>query len=328
MALLSHGGEMSIINKAYYKLRSTDIGNYLHLQVWKKRALWEMEEYNDYNFVKKEYKRKLGRELDLVNPKRFTEKLQWLKIFYRNDLEKIMADKIEVKKYLEEKGYGYLLNETIAIYDSVDDFNLDELPDRFVVKAAHGSGWNLIVHDKKKVNWKLWKKIMRSWLTQDLYWFGREWNYKGMKKRLIVEKYLEDDSGELRDFKVFCFNGTPKYMQIDEGRHSEHKRVYVDEKGDALSIKDSHNNEIIEDIKFGEKQKEMMKLAEIFSKQFPHIRVDFYECNGKIYFGEFTFFDGSGFYSFYPDKWDFVWGDMIELPEPNYNLELYNEIHS
>lgn len=297
----------------------------LRREYWRRRGLKEFKKYDDVTFVTERY-RQLGRELNLAQPQRFTEKLQWLKLFWRNDLMPICSDKYEVRGYLEKKGYGELLNDLIAVYENLDDFDPKALPERFVLKAAHGSGWNLIVRDKTKINWFWWKKIMRSWMKQNLYWFGREWNYEKQTPRIIVEKYLEDDSGELRDFKIFCMNGEPKYVQIDENRATKHKRIYVDCEGKQLPMSDSqaHNGPVT--VSFGETQLKMIELARELAAPFAHVRMDFYECGGKIYFGEMTFFDGSGFYNFEPDEWDLTIGKMLNLPEANYNLEILNRL--
>lgn len=307
------------------KLKKTPVGVLARREYWRHRGQHDLKKYDDYSYIYKLY-RKLGRELDLVDPKRYTEKLQWLKLFWRDDLAPICSDKYEVREFLREKGYGDLLNELIAVYESVDEFDLDALPERFVVKASHGSGWNLIVKDKSKINWFWWKKIMRSWMKQNLYWFGREWNYQNQKPRIIVEKYLEDDSGELRDYKIICTNGEPRFMQVDENRATNHKRVYVDCDGKPLDFEDDLANLNEVSFRFGELQKEMIRIASDLCKPFTYVRVDFYECGGKIFFGELTFFGGSGFFNFSPDRADFVLGEMIRLPEPNYNLELYKRL--
>lgn len=306
-------------------LRKSPVGTLARREYWRWRGQREMRRYDDYTFICKKY-RALGRELNLADPQRYTEKLQWLKLFWRDDLARICSDKYEVRAYLEQLGYGELLNELIAVYDRAEDVDPAALPEQFVLKAAHGSGWNLIVRDKSKVNWFWWKKIMKSWMKQNLYWFGREWNYENQKPRIIVEKYLEDDSGELRDFKIFCFHGEPGYIQIDENRATNHKRIYVDCAGKLLPMSDSqaHSTELT--MHFGDTQRQMIELARELSKPFPSVRVDFYECGGKIYFGELTFFDGSGFYNFQPDEWDYKVGAMLTLPTPNYNLELYQTL--
>lgn len=306
-------------------IRKTPIGKLLHLNYWQIRGQYELKKYDDYQFINMFYS-KLGRNLDLKNPQRYTEKLQWLKLFYRDEIIRICSDKYEVRSYIEKKGYGHLLNECIALYNSPSEINFDQLPNSFVIKATHGSGWNLIVKDKTKVNWFVWKQIMKMWLKQNPYWFGREWNYKDLKPRLVVEKYLEDDSGELRDYKFFCFNGEPQYVEVDANRLTNHKRVYLDITGVPINMHDSHSHGDDFVFPFGEIQKQMIDIARDLAKPFPNVRVDFYEYEGRIIFGELTFFDGSGFYSFDPDEWDYIWGKAINLPKPNYNLDLYEII--
>lgn len=281
----------------------------------------EARRFTDYEFIKRKYEA-MGHSLNLMNPTRYTEKLQWLKLFYRDERIPICSNKLSVRKYLTDLGYGGLLNDLIAVYDDVEHFSLENLPNRFVLKGAHGSGWNLIVKDKTAVPWFWWKKIMRSWLRTDLSWFGREWNYHDSKRCIVVEKYLEDDSGELRDFKIFCFNGEPHFVQVDENRFSNHRRVYWDCEGNDTGMHDTHNHGDKVQVTFTATQRKMIELARELSRPFPSVRVDFYSCNDRIIFGELTFFDGSGFYSFNPDEWDFKWGELLTLPQPNFNLDL------
>ena len=308
------------------KIKNTDIGNYLHLEYWRFRGQIELKKYSDYELICRMYKNHCGREVNLANPVRYTEKLQWLKLFYRNDLMPIVSDKYEVRQYLKDIGYKDLLNELIAVYESVDEFDPSVLPERFVIKASHGSGWNLVVKDKNKVNWYIWNRIMRSWLKQNLYWFGREWNYQSQTPRIIVEKYLEDDSGELRDYKIICMNGKPAFIQIDQNRYSNHKRLYVDVDGKPMGFADSLESDEMQPFVFGNIHREMLRIATELSQPFPMVRVDLYECYGKIFFGELTFFGASGFFNFDPDSMDLELGKKIHLPEPNYNLELLEQL--
>ena len=310
------------MKKIINKLRSSSVGIFARREYWRCRGKYEMKKYDDHTFICKKY-RTLGREINLENPKRYTEKLQWLKLFYRNDLMPVCSDKYEVRAYLTEKGYEYLLNDLIAVYENVDDFDPEILPDQFVLKASHGSGWNLIVKDKSKVNWFLWKRIMRSWLEQNLYWFGREWNYDKLSPRIIVEKYIDSGDGQLTDYKFFCFNGVVEFIQVDRDRFLEHKQTYFDTEWNKLAFSTGHAHF---DEGCPKSFDEMKRIAEELSKPFPHVRVDFYHINGKIYFGEFTFFDGSGFYSYEPDEWDFHWGEKLKLPKPNFNQDLHESI--
>ena len=308
------------------KIKNTPGLNYIRLECWRFYAKAQFKKYDDYTFICQMYKKHCGREINLENPTRYTEKLQWLKLFYRNELMPIVSDKFAVRKYLEDNGYGWMLNDLIAVYENVDDIDIAALPERFVLKAAHGSGWNLIVKDKNEIDWFIWKKIMKSWMKQNLYWFGREWNYQSQKPRIIIEKYLEDDSGELRDYKIICMNGEPGFMQIDQNRATNHKRVYVDVEGKPLQFGDSHDASDLAGFVFGDLQKKMIEIARELAKPFPMVRVDFYAYNGSIIFGELTFFGGSGFFKFDPDEMDEELGAKIILPEPNYNIELYKKI--
>ena len=307
------------------RIKNNPIGRYVVERRKSERAYRTYQKKSDIDQIRETYFRETGREPNLSDPKRYTEKLQWLKLFWRDEKATICANKYTVKGYLTDLGYGYLLNETIAYYTDVKQINIAELPNKFVLKGTHGSGWNLIVRDKNKINWSAWKMVMKCWLKQDLTWYGREWVYHDQPHGIIVEKYLEDDSGELRDFKIICTNGIPQFMQIDENRQTNHKRIYVDRDGNEIPMDDNQESRH-PTITFGENQREMFRLAEELSKPFPNVRIDFYECNGRIYFGEFTFFGGSGYYSFEPDEWDVHWGSRLILPPANYNLDLYGEL--
>ena len=291
------------------------------------RWKWLLKVHDDYKYICKTYKKSLGININLAKPERFTEKLQWLKLFYRDSVMQICSDKYEVREYLKEKGYAHLLNELIAIHDNIDDIDTQKLPDKFVIKAAHGSGWNLIVKDKNKVNWFMWKRIMKSWLKQNLYWFGREWNYASQKPRIIIEKYLEDDTGELRDYKFFCFSGVVKYFKIDYGRYTTHRANYYDRNSMLQPFGEAgYMPDLKEIIQIPSNISQMITIAEELSQKFPFCRVDFYSCDGKIIFGEMTFFPASGFGRFEPDEYDKMLGNHLILPDANHNLELYAKV--
>ena len=178
---------------------------------------------SDERAVRKYYKKWTGKELDRDNPKSFTEKLNCYKLDSHDILMQQCADKVSVRDYVMEKGYGELLNEIYGIYYSVDEIDIETLPKQFVLKASHGSQMNFIVKNKSDFNWKRAKRMMRSWLHQDIYWSGREWVYKNLPRRIIAEKYLEDESGGLRDYKFYCFNGHPQIMQLEMGRNTDNE---------------------------------------------------------------------------------------------------------
>ena len=267
---------------------------------------------NDEEFVKKFYKNAFGNELDLENPVTFNEKLNWLKLNLKNPNATICADKYEVRKYIENKGYGYILNDLLGVYDNVEEIDIDRLPDRFVLKGTHGSGWNLIVKDKNKVNWKPWKLIMKSWLRQNFYYYGREWVYKDIKPRIICEKFLEDSNKELLDYKIYCFNGIPKFIQIDVDRFTNHTANYYDVEWNETDFQYSNENSGRK-IEKPKNLKEMLEISKVLSEEFEHVRVDFYEVDGKLYFGELTFFTASGTGKFNPEKYDELIGSWLHL---------------
>jgi hypothetical protein len=313
---LQEGVSMSSLVKKFKKLKdNTGI-----LLIWNehRRIKGELDFKNisDEDYINKLYKNTLKKNPNLNHPQTFNEKLQWLKLNYRNPLMIKCADKFEVRQYLQEKGYDYLLNDLIAHYDSVEDIDIAELPERFVLKGSHGSGWNLIVKDKSQINWTIWKKIMRSWMKQNLYYFGREWVYKDIKPRIICEKYLEDGSGELRDYKFFCFNGEPKLIQVDIGRFSNHRRNIYDIKWNLQPFKINYDNSAYA-VEKPMNLEAMVRIAKDLSYEFPHVRVDFYEVKGKLYFGELTFFHESGTGKFQPEEYDYLIGEWLNLPQKN-----------
>lgn len=273
---------------------------------------------SDIDCINNLYKGYCGQLPNLDVPLKFSEKMQWMKLHYRNNLMPIVGDKYLVRKYLEDQGYGHLLNELIAVFESVDEIKSEDLPQRFVLKASHSSGWNLIVRDKEHFNWHMAYKNMQYWLKNKIDWDGREWHYAQMKPRIVCEKYLEDKSGGLMDYKFFCFNGEPRFMQlnVDRGLPSATQNYYdLDWKLLPFGKSLPHNPKVNAEkpVHFDE----MVKYARELCKPFPFVRMDFYEANRRIYFGEFTFFPCSGMPDFIPSVWDDKVGEMLTLPKAN-----------
>lgn len=263
------------------------------------------------------YRRIFGRKLNLKEPKTFNEKIQWLKLYDRNPTYSKMVDKYEAKNYVENKiGKEYII-PTLGVWEEFDKINFSELPNQFVLKTTHDSGGVVIVKDKDKMNLVKTKKIIEDSLNNNYYLQGREWPYKNVKHRIIAEKYMVDESGyELKDYKFFCFNGIAKVMFIASDRQNtneETKFDFFDMEFNHLPFTNGHpnSNKIIIKPKSFEKMK---KLAEILSEGIPQVRIDFYDINGNIYFGEMTFSHWSGFVPFIPDEWDYRLGSMINLP--------------
>lgn len=291
---------------------------YLWLQT-KYRRLWKKNSaLSDIECINKLYKGYCGHLPNLEHPTKFSEKMQWMKLHYRNELMPIVGDKYTVRKYLEDLGYGHLLNELIAVYDDVCQIRPEELPERFVMKASHASGWNLIVKDKSKVSWAIWRKHFRYWLSHDIAWNGREWHYAVMKPRIVCEKYLEDNSGDLMDYKFYCFDGEPRFLQVNVGRGTAHStQNYYDLDWKLLPFGKSQPHNPNLHVERPDHFDEMVSLARELTKPFPYVRFDLYEANGKVYFGEFTFFPCSGMPDFIPSEWDDKVGDMLSLPKVN-----------
>lgn len=265
---------------------------------------------SDETAVKAYFRRKTGRELDYDNLISFADKLNWYKLNHKKPLMQQCADKYAVREYVKKCGYPGILNDLYGVYYNVNEIDLSKLPDRFVLKAAHGSHMN-IIYPNTKYTWWQCKLLMQSWLKQNIYWSGREWVYKDMPRRLIAERYLVDETGELRDFKLFCYHGKPYYMQVDVGRNrGVHYRNYYDSDLNLLPITDD-STEINPDLTPIDEDsfKRMKRIAEDLSKPFEFVRTDFYLVNNNIYFGEMTFFDGGGYSGFAKEEYDVLFGE-------------------
>lgn len=270
---------------------------------------------NDEKYIRLLYKLQFKKEINLENPQTFNEKLQWLKLHDRNFEYIRMVDKYEAKKYVDEKiGKEYVI-PTYGIYEKFNDIDFENLPSQFVIKCTHDSGGVAIVKNKKEMNVKEVKRKIERNLKKNFFWTGREWPYKNIKPRIIIEKYMENNSEtELKDYKLFCFNGIPKIILVCSERFSSSNmcETWFDENWRYLDIIESNhrvNKEIKRPINFDK----MKILAEKLSHNIPFLRCDFYEINKKIYFGELTFFPASGFENFKPAEWNKKLGDMIDL---------------
>ena len=274
----------------------------------------------DKTMVKIQYRIKLGRKLNLKNPKRFTEKLQWYKLYYRNPLMNKCVDKYEVRDYVKSKGLENILNELYGVYNKPEEINFDKLPNQFVVKTTSGSGGQnvFVCENKKELNKEELINKLNYWLKLNpKKSFGREWAYENTTNRIIIENHLEgNDEGlsGINDFKFFCYNGKVKYIVFDGDRYIKHKRNFYDKDWNYIDIQtdcDQLGN-IIEKPKM---LNEMKKTAEKLSKDFPYVRVDLYCINKKIYFGEMTFYPWTGYVQYTPDEFDYELGKDFELKE-------------
>ena len=275
-----------------------------------------LDHLSDETYLKLNFRAAVGKKLDLKNPQTFNEKLQWLKLYDRKTIYTTMVDKYEVKKYVADIiGEEYII-PTLGVWDRFEDIDFDALPNQFVLKCTHDSGGLIICRDKSKLDINAAREKINKALRRDYYLYSREWPYKDVKPRIIAENYMEDEkSEELRDYKFFCFDGEVKVFYITSGRKTGDRRTdFFDLKMNHLDIQDDDKNaDIPPEIPKG--VDEMIRLAAKLSKGIPHVRVDFYEINGKVYFGELTFFYLSGFVPFVPSQWDEIFGSWITLPE-------------
>lgn len=273
----------------------------------------------DKLFLSLLFRRRMGYWINWNNPLTYNEKLQWLKIYDRHKEYTRMVDKVTAKDYVASIiGEEYII-PTFAIYSNVSEIDFEKLPDKFVLKCTHDSGGVVVCKDKKKLDKDKSLHILEKSLKESFYIQSREYPYKDVPHRIIAEKYMEDESGELIDYKFFCFNGQPVYMFVATDRmrkDTDTKFDFFDMNWRHLPFTNGHPNNPT----LPQKPKnfdQMKKLAEKLSVGFPHIRVDFYNVNGKIYFGELTFFHWSGLVPFDPPKWDYKFGEFIKLPRKN-----------
>lgn len=278
----------------------------------------------DKPMLKLQYRIKTGRKLNLKNPQRYTEKLQWYKLFGRKLLMIPCVDKADVRAYVIEKGLEHILNECYGVYDSAEQVDFLQLPEKFVLKDTLGSGGNavILVPDKRNADQEELKRQMQKWVSENyrIKSGGREWPYySGQQHRIIAEAYLEDSDTGLTDYKFLCFNGKVEYFFIrsvvPEDHDAGRMAFYDGQKNFLPGVGLDYYTAAEEALPLPKTIETMIEYAQILSEDFPHVRVDFYEVEGKIIFGELTFFHASGFLHFIPDEFDFELGKKFILPE-------------
>lgn len=265
-----------------------------------------------------QYYLKLGRRIDFRNPKRFTEKIQVYKIGYRNEVLHRCVDKYDVRQYVKSLGLDDILNESYGIYEDCRSIDLDNLPDSFVVKTTDGGGGEniMICKDKSVLEKEAFYAELLKWNNKKDINAGREWAYTGIRKsRYIVEKLLvntENPEAGIADYKFFCFNGQPEVIVYDTDRYVGHKRNFYDTDWNNLNVS-SDCPQCDRNVPRPEGLDDMLKVAAELSKGFPFVRVDLYYVEGRVIFGELTFYPWSGYVQFVPDSFDFELGDMFDL---------------
>lgn len=276
---------------------------------------WPFRYISDENYLKLFFRAHQGYKLDLENPKTFNEKLQWLKLYERRPEYALMTDKYLVREYIKEKIGEEVLIPLLGVWENAKDIDFNKLPNSFVLKCNHDSGSVVVCSDKNKLDIAETIKKLNKALKIQYYWKSREWNYHDIKPRIIAEKYMTDESGVgLTDYKFFCFNGVPSFIQLDRGRFVNHIRNFYTSNWEYIPVEYGCKNDPSLEIEKPIQFEKMMKYAKKLSKGIPHVRVDFYISGGKIYFGELTFHHGGGAMNVVPFSYDEEWGKLLELP--------------
>jgi hypothetical protein len=264
------------------------------------------------NYVKDHFKRRHGYEPDLKTPKTFSEKIQYLKVYGHLERFSKYVDKYDVREFVREKVGAELLIPLVGIYERTDDIDFKSLPNSFVMKATHGSGWNIIVQDKTRLDWNSAIKKMNKWLKKNYFNKNGESQYKFLKRRILIEKYISDSTGDLKDYKFFCFYGEPQFVQVDGDRFTNHRRDIYDLNWNKLSVRFFYEN-LPEPVAQPEKLYDMLQICRKLSREFAFVRVDLYFAYGRIYFGELTYSPDNGLKPFDPVRYDQIFGEYLDL---------------
>lgn len=261
------------------------------------------------------YRMRMGEWPNLKNPITYNEKLQWIKLYDRKPEYSTMVDKYAVKEYVKKLiGDEYII-PTLGVWDKFEDIDFNKLPQQFVLKCTHDSGGLVICSDKNKLDIEAARKKINGSLNSNYYWHSREWPYKNVKPRIIAEQYMADESGvELKDYKIFTFNGVPKFIQVDFGRFSGHRRNLYTTDWEYMDVENYYPTDPDTKIEKPVCLEKLLELSRVLSAGIPHLRTDFYIIDGKIYFGELTFFHGSGMKKYEPRNFEVTMGNWMELP--------------
>ena len=277
------------------------------------KIAFEARFLTDSAYIKKRYFEKFGSVLNLENPVKFSEKIQWLKLNKRDNTFTKLVDKYEAKKFVNQKVGDRYVIPTFKLYDSADEINLEDLPAKFALKATHGSGWNQIHLSHDNITTEQLRSYFRKWLSKSYYLYSKEWPYKNVKPRVLCEELIFNKDNSLpEDYKFFVFNGKVKLIQVDHDRFSNHTRSFYDREWKKKPFSIGYricDYEIAQPKKF----KEMILVAEKLAEDFTFLRVDLYNINGIIKVGELTFFPGNGLEQFTDPEWDLELGTMLKL---------------
>ncbi|MCD8118522.1 MAG: glycosyl transferase [Lachnospiraceae bacterium] len=288
-------------------------------------GLWRggvLDWMSDEQYVKLTYRIAFGRKLNLDNPQAFTEKINWYKLNWRDPLAKKCADKYEVREYVRENVGDQYLNDMFGLWNNVDEIDFSSLPKKFVLKPTNGSGDVLICENKDCFDWESGKKVLQQYSKRHFSGKTKEWAYYDLPYRIIGERYIESsDEKQIKDYKFFCFEGEPKFLFVASERGTEHLKFdFFDMDWNWLPVTNGHehNPNLKKPVLFDK----MVDVARKLSAAFPHVRVDLYEEEGRVLFGELTFYHFGGFTKFEPDSWDFEFGKYFDISKVPVNKEV------
>lgn len=272
----------------------------------------------DKAYIRLYYRLRIGKKLNIKNPTTLNEKLQWLKFNYRLPIQSIVSDKLLVRDYVSKIiGEEYLI-PILGSWKSFNEINFDELPNQFVLKCNHDSGGLVICKDKKYFNYKLAKKKIEKSLKSNFYFVGREYQYRNIIPTIICEKFISDNGLVPMDYKIYCFNGTPDVILVckDRFRNNSHKAsyLYFDQNWNFLPLNKGDDKIAEVNIPKPKNFEKMLEIAKKLSKDFIFSRIDLYNINGKIYFGEITLSPNSGFDADITYETDLTFGKKLEIP--------------
>jgi hypothetical protein len=265
---------------------------------------------SDVVYITVSFKKAFGREIDLIHPRTYNEKIQCLKLFDRDPILTVMADKYAVREYVADRGYAYTLNELHGVFDRAQDISPERLPDQFFMKATHGSGWNIPCADKNTFDWASARRQLDEWLHTDYYNLGKEWAYKNIPPRIVVERYL---GHEIIDYKIYCFEGKPRFIGVHIDRFTHHKRNFFDTNWNKLPIQMHFDNFDVSRMPRPENLPELLEVAAGLARGLPFVRVDLYNIQGRVIFGEMTLYPGAGVQPFPHPSIDDEWGRLFDV---------------
>ncbi len=271
-------------------------------------------------FLSYGYKKIFGKKLNLKNPTTLMEKIQWKKLYDHQDIYTTCTDKFLVRDFIRKKiGEKYLI-PLLYHTDKIDKLDLHKFKTPFIIKTNHGSGQNIIIKNKEDIDKKEITEKFKTWLNTNYYYFSKEWQYKNIKPQVLIEKLLLNEKGQIpEDYKFHCFHGKVEFIQVITDRFGDKKMGFFNTNWKLLPfiLSPRENNlpidKINKNIKKPKNLKEMIKISETLSKEFDYVRVDLYSLKNRIYFGELTFSHGAGFASFFPSKYDRIFGDKLKI---------------